>query len=68
MIRRTLQPLALASAALAVGSMSACRTGLFDNNDPRWRVPESRLKRIDGLDPQAASSAAPVPLEEAARR
>jgi outer membrane protein TolC len=68
MTRRTLHPLALAAAVLAAGSLSACRTGLFDNNDPRWRVPESRLKRIDGLDPQGASSVAPVPLEEAARR
>jgi len=68
MTRRTLRTLSLAAAALAAGSMSACRTGLFDNDDPRWRVPESRLKRIDGLDPLAASGAPPVPVEEAARR
>lgn len=53
----------LASIPLA----SACRQGIFDDGDARWRVPAERLRRIDTIDPAAASLAPPVPVEEATR-
>jgi outer membrane protein TolC len=68
MKHRPLRPLALAAAALAAGTMPACRTGIFDNEDPRWRVPDSTLREIDSVDPSARSSETPVTLEEAAKK
>lgn len=53
----------LASIPLA----SACRQGIFDDGDARWRVPADKLRRIDTIDPAAASVTPPVPVEEATR-
>ena len=56
---------AIASVAVAV---AGCRTGVFDNDDPRWRASDSQLKRIDSIDPAARSLTPPVPLEQAAKQ
>jgi hypothetical protein len=61
---------ARASAALVIAvamATTGCRSGIFDNEDPRWRVPESQLRRIEATDPTAASLAPPVTLEDAAK-
>lgn len=62
---RTVRTLVLAVAACSAAS---CRTGIFDNEDPRWRVPEAELRRIDGTDPVARAIEPPVSLEEAAKQ
>ena len=49
-------------------SLVGCRAGIFDNDDPQWRVPQSELRRIDGFDPIAASTVAPISLEDAAEK
>jgi len=66
-IRLQLSP-ARTSAALALAmATTGCRSGIFDNEDPRWRVPEAQLRRIEATDPAAASLAPPVTLEDAAK-
>jgi outer membrane protein TolC len=55
---------ALVAAILLAGG---CRSGIFDNEDPRWRVPESQLRRIDATDPVASSLEPPVTLDDAAK-
>ena len=55
----------IATVALAAGG---CKSGIFDNDDPRWRVPDGQLKRIDPIDPAARSLEKPVPLEQAAKQ
>lgn len=60
--------LAKAIAAAALCAAAGCQKGIFDNDDPRWRVQEDRLRRIEPLDPAARSSEPPVPLEEAAKK
>jgi outer membrane protein TolC len=47
--------------------MPACRTGIFDNENPRWRVPEAQLRQIDAIDPAVRSTEPPVSLEQAAK-
>ena len=50
-----------------VAAMPACRTGVFDNENPQWRVPASELRRIDGIDPAARAMEPPITLEDAAK-
>ncbi len=54
--------------AVAVCLAGGCRSGIFDNEDPRWRVPEKTLREIERIDPAAESNAPPVTLDEAAKR
>lgn len=56
------------SLAVAVAAAAGCKSGIFDNDDVRWRVPDEQLKRIDALDPAAKSSQPPVALEDAAKK
>ncbi len=58
---------ALALCAIA-SSLSACKTGIFDNEDSKWRADDAQLKRIDALDPAGISLHAPVSLEDAAKK
>ncbi|MFM1823847.1 MAG: hypothetical protein RI967_2113, partial [Planctomycetota bacterium] len=61
-------PRFVAAALLAsLPFASACRQGIFDDGDARWRVPAEKLQRIESIDPAAASTTPPVPLEEATR-
>ena len=68
MKRNFAQPFLLAVAVLLAGTMPACRTGIFDNENSQWRVPESQLRQIDSVDPAARSTTPPVTLEEAAKK
>jgi outer membrane protein TolC len=68
MKRNSAQPFLLAVAVLLAGTMPACRTGIFDNENSQWRVPESQLRQIDSVDPAARSTTPPVTLEEAAKK
>jgi outer membrane protein len=68
MKRNSAQPYLLAVAVLLAGTMPACRTGIFDNENSQWRVPESQLRQIDSVDPAARSTTPPVTLEEAAKK
>ncbi|MEY3142969.1 MAG: hypothetical protein RLY21_1462 [Planctomycetota bacterium] len=68
MSRNSAQPLLLATAVLLAGTMPACRTGIFDNENSKWRVPESQLRQIDSVDPAARSTTPPVTLEDAAKK
>jgi len=62
------RPVALALlAGIAASGPVACRSGIFDNEDPRWRVPDEELRSIDRLDPAAASIGPPTTVEEAER-
>ena len=54
--------------AAAIIAASGCKTGVFDNDDARWRPPAEQLKRIDALDPVQRSSEPPVSLEDAAKK
>ncbi|MFM7051552.1 MAG: TolC family protein [Planctomycetota bacterium] len=54
---------ALSAAAL----LSGCRSGVFDNEDPRWRASEADLRRIEAVDPAARSLEPPVTLDDAAK-
>ena len=54
-------------AAFAAAGPVACRSGIFDNEDPRWRVPDEQLRSIDRLDPAAVSTGPPTSVEEAER-
>lgn len=56
-----------ACTLVAAIALAGCRAGVFDNEDPRWRVPPAQLHRIDTIDPVAASTTPPVSLEEAAK-
>ncbi|MDI9403170.1 MAG: TolC family protein [Limnohabitans sp.] len=56
-----------ACTVVAAITLAGCRAGVFDNEDPRWRVPPAQLHRIDSMDPVAASTTQPVTLEEAAK-
>jgi outer membrane protein len=56
-----------ACTLVAALALAGCRAGVFDNEDPRWRVPPAQLHRIDTIDPVAASTTPPVSLEEAAK-
>ena len=60
----TLRTLLAGATLLASG----CRVGIFDNDDPKWRVPEAELRRIDAIDPVAMSETPPVTLEEATKK
>ncbi len=62
-VRRMSSALVLA----VVAAMPACRTGVFDNENPQWRVPASELRRIDGIDPAARAMEPPITLEDAAK-
>ena len=68
MKRNSAQPFLLAVAVLLAGTMPACRTGIFDNENSQWRVPESQLRQIESVDPAARSTTPPVTLEEAAKK
>ena len=68
MKRNSAQPCLLAVAVLLAGTMPACRTGIFDNENSQWRVPESQLRQIESVDPAARSTTPPVTLEEAAKK
>jgi len=68
MKRNCAQPFLLAVAVLLAGTMPACRTGIFDNENSQWRVPESQLRQIESVDPAARSTTPPVTLEEAAKK
>ena len=68
MKRNSAQPYLLAVAVLLAGTMPACRTGIFDNENSQWRVPESQLRQIESVDPAARSTTPPVTLEEAAKK
>lgn len=62
-VRRMSSALVLA----VVAAMPACRTGVFDNENPQWHVPASELRRIDGIDPAARAMEPPITLEDAAK-
>lgn len=64
-LARTMLPTVAAAAALLAGG---CRVGVFDNDDPKWRVPEAELRRIDAIDPVSMSETAPVTLEDATKK
>jgi outer membrane protein len=65
---RSKAPRVVAAALLAsLPFASACRQGIFDDGDARWRVPSEKLRRIESIDPAAASTTPPVPVEEATR-
>ena len=63
-LSRTLVATSIVALPLAA---VGCRTGIFDNEDPRWRVPEAELRRIESTDPTAQSMEPPVTLEDAAK-
>jgi outer membrane protein len=67
MKRSCAKSLLLGSAVACVGVMPACRTGIFDNENPRWRVPDAQLRQIDAIDPAVRSTEPPVSLEQAAK-
>ena len=58
----------VAAIGLAAAALAGCKSGIFDNDDPKWRVPEGELRRIDNLDPVARSTEKPVPLDEATKQ
>ena len=58
----------LTMAVLLAGTLPACRTGIFDNENSKWRVPEAQLRQIESVDPAARSTTPPVTLEEAAKK
>jgi outer membrane protein TolC len=68
MRRYPAKPFLLSVAVLLAGTLPACRTGIFDNENPNWRVPESQLREIESVDPAARSTTPPVTLEEAAKQ
>ncbi len=64
---RVLRASGVCALAIGAGCLTSCRTGVFDNENPQWRVPEAELRRIDGIDPAASAIEAPITLEEAAK-
>jgi outer membrane protein TolC len=58
----------LVPLTVLVATLPACKSGLFEGEGSKWRADDEQLKRIDALDPAAASTAAPVSLEEAAKK
>jgi outer membrane protein TolC len=59
---------ALPAALLAISAATGCRTGVFDNEDPRWRASDAELRRIEAIDPAARSVEPPVALDDAAKK
>ncbi|MFM1804966.1 MAG: hypothetical protein RL136_1845 [Planctomycetota bacterium] len=53
---------------LAAVVLHGCGDGLFGTGDRAWRADDAQLRRIEALDPAAASTAPPVSLDEAAKQ
>jgi len=58
----------LAPALVVAMATPSCRQGIFDNGNPQWRVPDSKLRQIESIDPSARSTTPPESLEAAAKR
>lgn len=68
MKRRVFEQLLSGAAIAGACALAGCRQGIFDNENPKWRVPEEQLRRIEAIDPAARTTSPPVTLEEAAKK